>query len=515
LLLLTIDQARAVPAYVQIRDRIVALVEEGALRPGDRVPPTRVLANAVGVHRTTVVRAYEEARALGYLESRPGAYTTVRRRARPPATTAARGSQDESGLIDWVERATEAVRNARQREWTPPSSDASRDTIDFERLAADPSLVPAGDLRRSLKSVLARGGSGAFDYTEPAGWPPLRATIARRMRAHGVAVSADEILITSGAQQALDLVLRLLTRAGDRVVVEAPSYSMIHALLRLQGVEAVEIHMREDGMNLDELERVLDGDDAKLVYTMPNFHNPTGVTTSQAHRERLLDLCERHALPLLEDGFEEEMKYFGKAVLPIKSMDDRGLVLYVGTFSKVVFPGLRVGWIAGPREAVALLSSIQHGSCLAASTLAQAVAERFCRGGEFELHLRRIHRVYRRRMQTLLDGLDRHLPPDVQWTRPCGGYTVWLTLPGGSAEERAWCDRLTEAGVKVMPGRAFFGSRSTRAHLRLSIACVDEPRIEEGCRRLGEVLRGSRQGSGPAARGPRRQTLARSAQRNP
>jgi DNA-binding transcriptional MocR family regulator len=157
----------------------------------------------------------------------------------------------------------------------------------------------------------------------------------------------------------------------------------------LHGLEAVEVPMREDGMDLDHLERVLGGElprRPRLVYTMPNFHNPTGITTDQPHRERLLLLCERHGVPVVEDGFEEEMKYTGRGVLPLKSMDSRGVVFYVGTFSKVVFPGLRVGWIVAPEPAVSLLTNILQVSSVAGNTLAQAEA-RFCAGGGFEAYL--------------------------------------------------------------------------------------------------------------------------------
>lgn len=488
MLLVEIDPSSQVAAYVQIRDRIVALVDEGALRPGDRLPATRALASTIGVHRTTVVRAYEEVRALGYVESRPGSYTRVRQRGRRPGTVPPQAGHADQELLDWFDFATSPVRDAHQLASAPGVEGCPEDTIDFERLAADPSLAPTEDLRRSLKNVLTRGGPTALDYADPAGWRPLRATISRRMRAHGVDVSADEILITAGAQQGMDLAFRLLTRPGDRVALEAPTYSMAHALVRLHGLEAIEIPMLDDGMDLDALERALEAGDIKLIYTIPNFHNPTGVTTDQVHRETLLNLCERHSTPLLEDGFEEEMKYFGKAVLPVKSMDVRGIVLYVGTFSKVVFPGLRMGWIAAPKNAVTLLTTIQRASSLAANTLAQAVAERFCQRGEFDSHLRRVHRVYRRRLQALLGGLQRHLPTEVQWTKPCGGYTLWLRLPATGSEEDAWCKQLARAGVRVAPGSAFFGSPPTQTHLRLSIACVDEPRIEEGCRRLGATL---------------------------
>jgi DNA-binding transcriptional MocR family regulator len=486
MLLIELNPESPVPAYLQIRDHIIAMIHDGALRPGDRLPPTRELASSTGVHRSTVVRAFEETRALGYLESRPGSYTTVRRRARPPE--AGGTGMDGSTLIDWEARGEGSIGEGAELDRSRFLRRTDNSAIDFERLAADPSLAPTDDLRRCVSKTMISCGAEALDYADPAGWRPIRETISRRLRAHGVAVGCEEILITNGAQQALDLVLRLLTRAGDRVVVEAPTYGMFHPLLRLHGIEPVEVAMKRDGMDLDVLEKVLGGEKPSFLYTMPNFHNPTGVTTDQAHRERLLQLCESHRVPIVEDGFEEEMKYFGRAVLPIKSMDALGLVLYVGSFSKVVFPGLRVGWIAAPSEVVDRLTAIQHASCLGANTLAQAVADRFSRRGEFEVYLRKIHRVYRRRMQLMLDGLDRHLPAGIEWSKPVGGYTLWLTLPHPADAESMLCGELRNAGVRVTAGRGFYASPPARAHLRLSIACVGDDLIEEGCRRLGSTL---------------------------
>ena len=485
MLLIELDRSSAVPAYLQIRDRIAALVDDGALRPGDRVPPSRGLAVSVGVHRTTVVRAYDELRALGYLDSRPGSYTTIRRRARPPATADRARSVPGSGLIEW--RSPGSSSRPGDRPSAAPA--ANGDPVDFERLAADPSLAPTADLRRCLRAALGADAPASVDYAAPAGWLPLRQTLSRRLRAHGVAVSSDEIVVTHGAQQALDLVLRLLTRPGDRVAMEAPTYGMLHPLLRLHGVESVEVPIREDGLDLDALAALLEQSRVRFVYTMPNFHNPTGITTDQAHRERLLALCEASRTPLVEDGFEEEMKYLGRAVLPIKSMDAHGVVLYVGTLSKVVFPGLRLGWIAAPIDAARRLEEIQHATCLAANTLTQAAADRFIRSGDLELYLRRVHRIYRRRMAALLDGLERHLPAGISWTRPIGGYTLWLTLPHPVADEPALVHELASAGVLVAPGCWYYAAPPPTAHLRLSIACVDEGRIDDGCRRLGEVLR--------------------------
>ena len=307
--MIELDPESPLPAYLQIRDRIVTLIRNGTLRPGDRLPPTRELAATAGVHRSSVVRAFEETRALGYLESRPGSYTTVRRRARPPAE--GRSAGQGTAVIDWQARSHDPVGAVAGTERPREPEATNGGLIDFARLAADPDLAPEEDLRRSVSKTMIGCGAEVLDYAEPAGWRPLRETVARRLRAHGVAVGCEEILITNGAQQALDLVLRLLTRSGDRVVVEAPTYGMFHPLLRLHGVEPVEIPMKRDGMDLDALEKALDGERPKLLYTMPNFHNPTGVTTDQPHRERLLRLCEANRLPIVEDGFEEGCRRLG------------------------------------------------------------------------------------------------------------------------------------------------------------------------------------------------------------
>ncbi len=489
MLLVPIDRKSATPVFRQICDRVGEMVEAGTLKPGDRLPATRVLADHLSVHRTTVVRAFDELRALGYIEGRTGSYTTVRERPRWPRSRVSETSLPERDSSAWTSRWNPGVRKLHGHpamELAVPQP--SPDRIDFEHLSADPALAPDGDMRKCLKHVLVRTRGLALDYTDAAGWYPLRETIAARMGHHGIAVSPEEILITGGAQQALDLILRLLVKAGDTIAVEAPTYGMAHALFRLHGARPIEIPMSKDGMDLNRLERKLARERPRFVFTMPNFQNPTGITTPQAHRERLLSICEQHNLPIVEDGFEEEMKYFGQAVLPVKSMDAHGIVLYVGTFSKVVFPGLRLGWIAAPRTVIEPLTDVHHAACLAGNTLSQAAAARFCSGGEYELHLRRVHRVYRRRMQTMLRCLELHMPKGCSWTMPEGGYTIWLTLPPTELSEEELVQRCAEAGVMVSAGNRYFLRPHKAAHFRLSISQVDQVKIEEGCQRLGRVL---------------------------
>lgn len=488
MLLLSIDHRSPTPAYRQISERVMQLAAAGTLPAGTRLPPTRTLAVTLGVHRDTVVRAYRELRALGYLESRPGSYTVMRQRYREPGARAAASP----GARPSHRAPTSAAPPSTPPEVEAPHSSAG--VIDFASHLPDPTLAPFDYLRRCMKRVLAgRDREFLVHYPDPRGLASLRQAIAQRMVRHGVAVTADEIVVTNGAQQGLDLILRLFVRPGDGVAVESPTYGMALSLLRTHRARPVPIAMRIDGLDLAQLARRLARGSARrrprLLYTMPNFHNPTGITTSQAHREALLAMAERHRLPIVEDGFDEELNFSGPAVLPIKSIDARGVVLYLGTLSKLVFPGLRIGWIAAPRATIDELTALQRATSLGGNALAQALAARLYAGSEFDVHLRRIHRVYQRRMQAMADGLSEHLPPHVRWTRPQGGYLVWLQVTAPTRSEAELVARAHRAGVQVTPGAAGFTGATRNAFLRVSIACVDEGQIAEGCRRLGVALR--------------------------
>jgi DNA-binding transcriptional MocR family regulator len=491
-MLLKIDPGGPTPVFRQIQDQIARLVDEGSLRPGAHLPATRVLAGHLGVSRSTVYRTYQELWSRGYLEARPGSYSTVRARLRPPGPAL---GQAPSGF-DWAAAAAPAARAAHvgslrlgARRAAPAATD---DVVDFASLAADGALCPVDELTRSMRRVLSRRGREVLGYGDPAGYRPLRETLARRLRVHGVAVTADEILITNGAQHGLDLAVQLLAGPRRVIAAESPTYAFALPLFRLRQLRVRGIPMRADGLDLDALERLLARRRPALLYTIPNFHNPTGITTGQAHREKLLALCESRRVPVVEDGFEEELKYFGKAVPPIKSMDRSGIVIYLGTLSKVVFSGLRIGWIAAPREAIERLLAIHRCGALSGNMLVQAAVDDFCSAGAYEPYLRRIHRVYRARMQALQAGLTEHLPArGVEWTRPAGGCTAWIRVKDRPASrEGALLEAARREGVLVTPGSLFFADEPDGLCLRVSVSGADEGRIAEGCRRLGRALAG-------------------------
>ena len=486
-LLLAIDRNSEQPVWRQIVGGVERLVDDGTLVPGSRLPPTRRLATKLGVNRSTVCRAYQDLWASGYLEARPGSYCTVRERTKRVAPHERRSAR----VVQWGAASSPGAADAHEAWRRLPSRVTDGRLVDFYSLSMDHGLCPADDFRRAVRRVLLDSARALLDYGDPAGHQPLREAIAQRLRVHGVEATADEVLITSGSQQALDLVVRLLARAGSSAAVESPTYGFLLPILRVNGLGVREVPMKDDGLDLDLFERVAAQDRPAFVYTMPNFQNPTGITTSQAHRERLLAICERHAIPIVEDGFEEELKYTGKAILPIKSMDHHGVVIYVGTFSKVLFPGARIGWVAADRECVERLLAIKRFVSLSGENLSQAALASFCSYGSYEAHLRRAHTVYRRRMQAILRGLDEHVGPEVAtWTRPVGGYTLWLQVKGGApADEARLLAIAADEGVAVVGGSQFYARTPPGLFLRLSICRAPEERIAEGCIRLARAIR--------------------------
>ena len=494
-MLLTLDKAPGKPLAAQIRAQLLELLGRGTLRVGECLPSTRQLAEQLGVHRTTVAEAYQELWSLGWLELRPGSRARVRSRtglapARPgPAAagacpTEARTDPAATDAFPWAAHMGGVAQGLVDRAARPaPVGDG---VISFRSMTMDPRLIPAETFRGCLARVLRRRGAALLGYGAREGFRPLREYLARRLAGYGIQAGPDEILLTHGSQQALDLVFRMLG-PGRRIALENPSYEQVFLLLELAGQTPVPVPMGRDGLDLDALEACCERDPPALLYTMPNFHNPMGISTSQSHRERLLALCGRFGVPILEDGFEEEMKYFGRVTLPIKSMDRRGGVIYCGTFSKVLLPGIRVGWLVAPPTCIRTLAALRRVSELCPDQVLPAALHAFCESGHYDLHLSRMHRVFRSRLRAALAALREFMPPGrVRWQEPVGGYLLWLELSGPA--DLDWEAHCAAHGVEVCAGSRFFLGPAPATRLRLSISTLDEAQIREGLRRLGQAI---------------------------
>jgi len=483
---LLLERTSDSPLHRQIETQIRSLIESGDLAAGSRLPATRGLARRLGVNRATVTSAYDSLAAAGLVEARVGHGTRVVGRAR-----FALGHRDAAPPVQrsrWTDRLASGLDGLLPQTQAETGIEIhGTDAIDFTGLIPDERFFPMDSLRRCLDDVLRRDGEPLLQYGATCGHPPFRDMLAHRLRLGGMRVDADEILVVNGAQQGLELVSRALLDPGDTVVVESPTYGNLLALLRLHRADIAPVRMTAEGIDLDELQQVLSRRRVKFLYTMPHFQNPTGISTQLSHRKRLLEIASRHDLAILEDGFEEELRWDGGEVLSLRALDPDGRVCYVGTFSKGLCPGFRIGWLVADRALVTRLAHLKRTTDFHSSVLLQAALAEFCRRGEYDKHLRRLRKVYRSRMARTAEALAAHMPEGTRWRIPAGGYSIWLELPTGVADEEL-AARVARDGVHISPGRHFFTSDPGIGCARLSISRTAEEEIDKGLGIVGKHL---------------------------
>jgi len=468
----------AAPVYRQIAARIRAEVEGGRLAGGTRLPTIRALAAALGVHRDTVGLAYETLAAEGLVEARVGRGTFVRaRRARAPRPARA----PEPAFAAAVERLLEFER-AR------PRYADGEGVVPLHALVPDPRAYPVDAFRRALNRAFADGGASLLVYGGPQGHAGLREVLASRLRAAGVLVGPESVVLSAGASQGMTLALRLFAGPGDAVAVEEPTYHNVLAALLDLGLRAVPVPMRADGPDVDALERALHRPEVKAFYTIPTFHNPMGITTSLAHRRELLAVAAAAGKPVVEDAFEMDLRFTGRPVPPLAALDDAGLVVQLVSFSKSLFPGVRAGAVVARGRAVEALLALKHAADLGGALPLQAALADFVRTGAYDRHLASLRRRLRRRRDALLEALAAELPEGCAWTTPEGGYQIWVELPAPLGAREVFEDAARE-GVLVAPGDQFYADGRPSRALRLTFAVADEAAIRRGVAILGRVVR--------------------------
>jgi DNA-binding transcriptional MocR family regulator len=335
----------------------------------------------------------------------------------------------------------------------------------------------------------------------PSGYEPLRRYLLEQARTLGLAGDGDDLLVTNGCQQALDLIGRVLIRPGDTVVVEDPVYPGLKNLFTGMGAKLAGVALGPDGMDAAQLEQALARERPRLAVVTPNFQNPTGHTLPGAKRRALLEAARACGVPVVENDSYGELRYEGDEISPLKRMDgDAGGVVLLRSFSKVSFPGLRVGWALGPRALVDRLRQAKQAADLHTDQLSQAVLLEFARSGKLESHRERVLAAGRERLAATLDGVARWFPPGSKVTRPQGGMNVWVELPE-PLDAGELLPRAQREGVSYLPGRYFAVSRFVPGALRLSFAGLDPGEIGRGLSVLGRIFRSESERSAQAAEG--------------
>ncbi len=465
------------PVYQQIAEQVNAAISTGQLRHGDKLPTIRALAGELGVNRDTVALAYEGLARDGIVETAVGRGTFVRQMA--PGRQAA--EQAPPPLSPVVDRLLDFER-AR------PDFTARDGAVPLHSLIPDPSLYPLKAFRRSLNRVLDEAGTALLVYGGHQGHEGLRDVIASRLRAQGVETSAEQVVLCQGASQGVSLALRLYAEPGDWVAVEEPTYHNVLGALVGLGLRAAPVPMTGDGPDLEVLARTLARPEVKLFYTMPSFHNPLGTTTSLGHRRALLEMAARLGKPIIEDGFEMDLRYDGRDVPPLAALDVAGVVVHLFSFSKSLFPGVRIGSICARGRAVDGLQALKQTTDLSGVLVLQAAVADFVGRGGYDRHLNNLRGRLRERRDVLLDALAKHMPEDTRWTRPDGGYQVWVDLPP-DIDSRALLREAQAAGVMFAPGHQFHHDGRPSTGLRLTTALADSDEIRRGIEILGRLVR--------------------------
>ncbi|HVR55193.1 MAG TPA: PLP-dependent aminotransferase family protein [Pseudorhodoferax sp.] len=464
--------------YEALASDIADSIRAGVLRPGDRLASVRHTSASRGVSPSTVFQAYYllEARGLVQARERSGYYVAPHAQQVPPEPEAASQPQEGSVAVDVSALVFDILDTSMTREVVP-----------FGSAFPSPLLFPLARLGQSLAACAhALDPWSTVDDLTP-GNMDLRRQIALRYLAAGMPVAPDEIVVTNGALEALNLCLSVLTRPGDAVLVESPTfYAALQALERL-GLQAIEVptHPRE-GMDLAALEQAIARHRPKACWLMSNFQNPLGSLMPEERKRALVELLARHALPLIEDDVYAELYFGDKRPPPAKAFDTQGLVLHCSSFSKSLAPGWRIGWAAPGRYAQAVARA-KLTSTLATAVPTQMALARYLERGGFDKHLRKLRQTLATQQAQFMHALGRHFPPGTRATRPAGGYFLWVELPR-QVDALALHRQALAEGISLAPGPIFSASRGFTHCIRLNYGHAWNARSEQALATLGRLV---------------------------
>lgn len=483
-LTIAMDSRDTAPVFARVARSVSDAIALGRLKAGDRLPGARALAESLGINRNTVVAAYRELEAEGWVETRParGSFVAAPLESERPrrfARTAGPRSEVPTRLAFTLARAAPAAVDALE----PPTF-----RYDLRGGLPDGRLVPWVDLARAYRRALRVRGAPSLGYGDPAGHPRLRAALAEMLaQTRGLATTADDVVVTRGSQMALWLGARVLLSPGDAVAVESFGYQPAWAALRAHGAELCPVRVDQRGLDVAQLEKLLRRRTISAVYLTPHHQFPTTVTLSPSRRLRLLELAREHRFAIIEDDYDNEFHYEGRPVLPLASVDRAGSVIYVGTLSKVLAPGLRIGFAVVPRPMRSAIIAQRMLIDRQGDLSVEAAVADMMEEGEVQRHIRRARRVYRARRDVLVESLRDRLKERLEFDCPSGGLALWARA-APSVDVEAWAQRAEARGVAFNPGGRYGFDGRARPFARIGFARCSEAELETAVAMLARSL---------------------------
>ena len=462
--------------HVQIENHIKENIENGILQKGSKLPSTREVSKFLSISRNSVITAYEELESEGIIKSLKGKGTFV----------AVEKKNNKGDLnINWENMITDYGKVCENLDIVKNELPWKKGMISFKSIAPDEKLFDLEEFKRAFLSVFSLEGDKLLNYGYAKGYKPLIEYLKGYMNKKGVNTEKKDILITNGFTEGFDILISSLTNKGDTIICEEPTHNTALKIMKANGINIKSVEMDKDGINIELLEKALKEENPKLVYLIPSYHNPTGIVMKGEKRQKVYNLCEKYKVPILEDGFNEELLYSSSHVAPIASLCDNGNgVVYIGSFSKVLFPGIRIGWIFGDEKLISKLESVKRARNIHSSFLDQAIFHKYMESGAFTRYMKKIRKHYKEKYNFTLLQVKKYIP--YEYILGEGGLHIFIKLKG--VKGRDVLEECYKRGVVFMPGDIFYNESNGSERIRIGFSRVSEEDIEKGIKIIGDVV---------------------------
>lgn len=463
------------PIYLQIENYIKKMIENNMVVNNGKLPATRELSKILGVSRNSIITAYENLEDQGIVYTVKGKGTFI----------SPNKSKDKNGWkINWEEKVNTYGKTSYDLDIIKHEIPWEKNLISFKSISPDGELFDMEEFKKAFLNRISIEGHKILNYGYAKGYKPLMEYLLNYMKTKGVDIEGKDIIIVNGFTEGLEMILTAYTNPSDKIICENPTHNTAIKIMRVHELDVVGVSMNEEGINTKELEEKLSKGDIKLGYLIPSYHNPTGIVMKGEKRYTVYNLFKKYNVPIIEDGFNEELLYNSTHVSPIAALDNGGSgVIYIGSFSKILFPGIRVGWILADKKVIDILESVKRCKNIHTSFLDQGILYEYLRSGAFEKQIKKVRKVYKEKYEFALECINKYIKPTFVWGE--GGLHIYIGIEG--VNSRQLLNRCYEKGVIFTPGDIFSVDNISNNTLRLGLSRLTLNEIEEGIKIIGSV----------------------------
>lgn len=465
------------PLYLQIENYIKSMIDNNLLVSNGKLPATRELSKLLGVSRNSVITAYENLEEKGVLYTVKGRGTFV---------AEVKSINEDGWKISWSEKANDYGKLAEKLDIVKSEIPWEKNLISFKSISPDGELFDMEEFKKAFLNRISIEGHKILNYGYAKGYKPLIEYLLKYMNTKGVDTEGKDIIITNGFTEGLEMLLTSYTNKGDKIICENPTHNTAIKIMKVHGLEVVGVSMTEEGIDTNELEEKLKSNDIKFGYLIPSYHNPTGIVMKGERRYSVYNLFKKYNVPIIEDGFNEELLYNSTHVSPMAALDNGGSgVIYIGSFSKILFPGIRVGWLLADKKVIDILESVKRCKNIHTSFLDQGILYEYLRSGAFERQIKKVRKVYKEKYEFAIKCINKYINPTFIWGE--GGLHIYIRIEG--IDSRQLLEECYKEGVIFTPGDIFSVDDSCKECLRLGLSRLSIEEIEQGIKIIGEVIK--------------------------